>query len=193
MTSSKVRLLALFAAAAIFAAGCPKAEEETDAVSSADAASVPAKPASQKPEATGTPSYLQPAPNFTIKTLESGESLSLASLKGNVVLIDFWATWCPPCIEGLPITQAVYDKYKDKGLKVIAVSDEDKDTVKKFIDENKYTFPTYLDPEQSAFGAFEIRGIPTMVVIDREGRLVEKSVGLHPQSDIERMLAAAGI
>lgn len=134
----------------------------------------------------------KPAPDFDVVTL-TGEKLKLSSLKGKIVMIDFWATWCPPCREGLPITNKMHEQYAKSGLQVLTISDEDAITVSNFVKENKYTFPTYLDTTGDANGKFKIEGIPTLAVIDAEGNLSSYMVGLHSEEDVVAALKRAGL
>ena len=134
----------------------------------------------------------KPAPAFEVTSVD-GVKTKLADMKGKIVLIDFWATWCPPCRKGLPETQKSFDKYADKGLAVMAISAEDKATVTPFLKDNSYTFPTYLDGEGKANTAYGITGIPTVAVIDRDGKLVAYMVGLRDPEEILAALKKAGL
>src|SRR4051812_4521086 len=78
------------------------------------------------------------APDVSLPNARESGNFTVAGAKGKVILMDFWATWCGPCRESMPETQALFEKYKDRGLEVVAVSDEDRETVKKFIGENPY-------------------------------------------------------
>jgi len=132
------------------------------------------------------------APNFTVRTL-TGKKRSLKDFRGKVVMIDFWATWCFPCRLGLPETQRLAKAYKSKGLAVLAISDEDAETVSPFLKSNHYTFPAYLDAEARAATAYNIEGIPTVVVIDKRGRLVNYLVGLQDPATVQAALKKAGL
>ena len=132
------------------------------------------------------------APAFSVTALD-GKQTKLSDLKGKIVLIDFWATWCPPCRKGLPETQKFFEKYADKGLAVMAISAEDKGTVEPFLKENNYSFPTYLDAEGKTNTAYGITGIPTVAVIDREGKLVAFMIGLQDPETILAALKKAGL
>ncbi len=151
----------------------------------------PMEPASA-PESEAPVPIGKPAPDIEVTTLE-GKDVKLSSLRGHPVLIDFWATWCGPCREGLPITNKMHEEFSKKGLVVLAVSDEDKDTVAKFINENKYTFQTCLDANAAAAKVYKVTGIPTTVVVDAKGNLVAYQMGLEPEAALRESLAKAGI
>jgi thiol-disulfide isomerase/thioredoxin len=119
------------------------------------------------------------APQFSLQTT-AGKDMNLASEKGNVVLLDFWATWCPPCRASLPHLQKVYEdeKFKSDGLKVYAVNEgEDKAKAADYCKENNLTFPVPLDKSSSVGGKYLVRGIPTTVVIGRDGKVKKVFVG----------------
>jgi thiol-disulfide isomerase/thioredoxin/outer membrane lipoprotein-sorting protein len=125
------------------------------------------------------------ASDFTLTDTE-GNEVSLNSLRGKVVFIDFWATWCPPCRESLPHTQSLsqHEKVKSGDLVVLAVNArEDLDTVKKFMQDNNYSFRVLLDKDGKVMDSFKVRGIPTFVVIDREGKVAWVQVGFMPGSE----------
>jgi len=119
------------------------------------------------------------APGITLKTID-GKDVSLAGMKGKVVLVDFWATWCPPCKESLPHVQKVSaDKaLADKGLVVWATDDrETKDVVSAFLKQNSYTFTVLMDDKGAALQAYLVSGIPTTIVIGRDGTVKDAFVG----------------
>jgi peroxiredoxin len=134
----------------------------------------------------------RPAPAIRVKDL-NGVSHRLADFKGKVVLIDFWATWCPPCRKGLPETQRFYTQFRGKGLAVLTISDETKTTVQPFVRQNRFTFPVCLDPGGATNRAYKVEAIPTTVVIDRKGNLAAYNVGLAPREDILASLKKAGL
>ena len=111
-----------------------------------------------------------PAPELTLTDLE-GISHSLADFRGQVVLVNLWATWCEPCKEEMPALQAFYEKNKDKGFTIIAVNDGDPtEDVLQFVKEFGLTFPVWLDPTYIATEqAFKTLGLPSSYVIDRNG------------------------
>jgi thiol-disulfide isomerase/thioredoxin len=132
-----------------------------------------------------------PAPKLSFATL-SGKKVSLADYKGKVVLIDFWATWCPPCRKGLPFTDRLNKELRARGLQVMAVSNEEPALVKSFIKHFKFGFDVFLDHGEG-MEAFMSTGLPTTMIIDRNGNVVAKEVGLAPQSVTLANLAKAGL
>jgi peroxiredoxin len=134
----------------------------------------------------------QPAPDVEFTTME-GQKVKLSSFKGKIVLIDFWATWCPPCRKGLPITNKMNELYASKGLQVVTVSNENAPKIAQFIKENKYTFPAFRDPSNDAARTYKVNGIPTMVIVDARGNLSSYSVGLEAEDDVVANLKKAGL
>jgi len=130
--------------------------------------------------------------DFTLSDL-AGKSWHLRDLKGKVVLVNFWATWCAPCRKEMPDLQALYDKYKDRGLVVLSISDEEIAKVTPFIAERKISYPVLLDPGRKVNEAFVVEGIPKSFVYDREGKLVAQSIDMRTRSQFQQMLAEAGL
>jgi len=130
--------------------------------------------------------------DFTLTDL-SGKSWTLHELKGKVVLVNFWATWCPPCRSEMPDMEALYKKFKDQGFVVLAISDEEADKVKPYIAQYRYSYPILLDPGRKVHEAFNIEGIPKSFVYDREGKLVAQSMDMRTKRQFLEMLAAAGL
>jgi thiol-disulfide isomerase/thioredoxin len=134
----------------------------------------------------------RPAPDFTLTALD-GSTLSLSALRGDVVLVDFWATWCGPCKYAMPGLQKLHETYGDKGVRVIALSVDQKgvEVVRPFIEANGYTFPVAMADEavRRAYGG--IPSIPTTVVIRPDGTVFEVLVGAHPYEDYEKVALAA--
>ncbi len=119
----------------------------------------------------------EPIPSFVVKTLK-GVDTSLASVAGNVVLLNFWATWCPPCRTEMPSIQILNDKLKASAFKVFAISVAEKPaTVTEFLKTNPYSFPMYLDESGSASAPFAGQGIPTTFILDKQGRAIAGMVG----------------
>ncbi|HEX9026040.1 MAG TPA: TlpA disulfide reductase family protein [Clostridium sp.] len=115
--------------------------------------------------------------DFKLKDL-NGQELSLSDLKGKKVFLNFWATWCPPCKAEMPEIEKLYQETKDNDLVIVTVEiGESLDTVKPFIDSNKYSFKVLLDPDQSVATKYNIASIPTSYFIDAEGYIISKHVG----------------
>ncbi len=119
-----------------------------------------------------------PAPDFTLTNI-AGEPVSLSQYRGQVVILNFWATWCPPCREEMPSMETLYRKYKDQGLVILAVSvDENGESaVKKFLQQTPYTFPILLDSENVSQHIYGVFRFPESFIIDRNGVIVEKIIG----------------
>ena len=135
-----------------------------------------------------------PAPDFSVSTLEGAE-FALAAHRGEVILVNFWATWCGPCIIEIPDLQRLYDTYQDRGLTVLGVSVEDgeDDLVREFVAEYTMTYPVAISMEMAdEFGG--VYGLPTTFVIDKNGQIVERVIGLFPTEEmiprLEALLAA---
>lgn len=124
------------------------------------------------------PSRLKPAKDFSAPSL-NGRPLRLADYKGKVVLLNFWATWCPPCREEMPGMERLYQRYKDKGFVVLAVSvdSEGGPVVVPFVKEHKLTFPIGLDPKMDVADRYGVRGLPSSFIMDRTGALVAMALG----------------
>jgi peroxiredoxin len=130
--------------------------------------------------------------DFTLSDLQ-GKSWHLRELKGKVVLVNFWATWCPPCRKEMPDLQALYDKYKDQGFVVLSISDEEAAKVSPFVTERNISYPVLLDPGRKVNEAFVVEGIPKSFVYDREGKLVAQSIDMRTRGQFQQMLAQAGL
>jgi thiol-disulfide isomerase/thioredoxin len=128
-----------------------------------------------------------------MRWLNANGSETWDKLKGKVVLVDFWATWCPPCVEHLPECQALYDKYKDRGLVVVGVHAQlDADSCAPFVEEHHYSFPIAIDSGRTA-QAFTVESWPTYFLVDTSGKLVSGFVHELPTSDvIEELLKGSG-
>jgi len=135
----------------------------------------------------------KPAVNFTVKDID-GKTVKLADLRGKVVVVDFWATWCGPCKASFPFLQKVYEKYKDNpSVRILAFNTWENETgtkreelVKKFMADNKYTFPVVYD--EGYVEKYGVEGIPTKFIIDKNGKLQFKSVGfMNGQKMIDEM------
>jgi peroxiredoxin len=130
--------------------------------------------------------------DFTLSDLQ-GNPWHLRDLKGKVVLVNFWATWCPPCRKEMPDLQALYDRYKDQGFVVVSISDEEAAKVQPFIAEQKITYPVLLDPGRKINDLFQVEGIPKSFVYNREGKLVAQSIDMRTRNQFQAMIAEAGL
>jgi cytochrome c biogenesis protein CcmG/thiol:disulfide interchange protein DsbE len=113
----------------------------------------------------------QPAPELTLFDLD-GRQVSLSDFKGQVVLLNNWATWCPPCREEMPEFKAYYKKYKDEGFQILAVeAGQPEDEVRAFVEQQGLEFIILLDPENLSLVTFQHSSLPNSFVIDRRGHL----------------------
>jgi len=130
--------------------------------------------------------------DFTLNDLQ-GKRWHLLDLRGKVVLVNFWATWCPPCRKEMPDLDALYNKFKDQGLVVLAISDEQAAKVAPFIGERKISYPVLLDPGRKVNELFQVEGIPKSFVFDREGKMVAQSIDMRTRNQFLEMLGQAGL
>ena len=130
--------------------------------------------------------------DFTLTDLD-GNNWTLRQLTGKVVLVNFWATWCPPCRKEIPDLDAIYGELRDKGLVILAISDEDRAKVVPFIAEHKVPYTILLDPGRHVNDLFVVRGIPKSFVYDRSGRLVAESIDMRTRKQFMEMLGRAGL
>ena len=127
-------------------------------------------------------------------TAVDGSSVDLSKLRGKVVLVDFWATWCPPCRGEVPNVVAAYQKYHDKGFEIVGVSlDQDKDALTSFIKTHGMVWPQYFDGkgwDNAIATANGVRSIPAMWLIGKDGKLITKNAREDLDGDVARALAA---
>ena len=133
------------------------------------------------------------APDFTGELID-GTSITLSELQGKPVIINFWATWCGPCVKEMPAFERLKDDFGDK-IGIIAVNcGDDAGTVKDFVEENGYTFPVVLDEEYSISMLYPTNSIPYTVVVDAEGKVTHISTGaLDADTMYERYKEALGV
>jgi cytochrome c biogenesis protein CcmG/thiol:disulfide interchange protein DsbE len=119
-----------------------------------------------------------PAPNFTFPDL-NGLQVSLSDHRGKVVLVNIWATWCPPCKEEMPSMQKLYEKFKGENFEILAVSIDStgRDAVAPFMRTMNLTFPALLDPKGDIGSLYGATGVPESFVIDKDGIVVKKIIG----------------
>ena len=116
--------------------------------------------------------------DFTLSNL-AGNSIRLADFKGNVVLLNFFATWCPPCREEMPAIEKIFQAYQDQHFVVVGVANDaqGKTVVAPFVEKYQLTFPVVLDSEQAASKQYLVRGIPVTYLLDRQGRIAGRYEG----------------
>ena len=118
------------------------------------------------------------APSFSLPTLGSGQSMGLSKYKGRVVYVDFWASWCGPCRESLPMLNELRNELKRKGFEVLAINlDENTDDAKAFLKQFPVSYPVLLDPEGRIPEKYELPGMPTSFMIDKKGNVAKIHVG----------------
>jgi peroxiredoxin len=119
------------------------------------------------------------APDFTLETL-AGEQVALSDLRGKVVLVNFWASWCPPCRAEMPAIERVYRSHKDLGLEVLAINttnQDDRAAGAAFVQEFGLTFPVPLDLTGAVSASYNLRGLPSTYFIDKQGFIRSVVVG----------------
>lgn len=127
----------------------------------------------------------KPAPDFKLKGLDD-QDVALADLKGQVVVLDFWATWCGPCVVSLPKIDKLHQEKKDAGVKVFAVNlREDKELVQGFMTSKKLSLPVLLDSEGATGEAYQAQAIPQTVVIGKDGTIAKVFVGAGPNTEAQ--------
>jgi peroxiredoxin len=132
----------------------------------------------------------QAAPEFSMKSLD-GRTVSRDALRGKVVLLDFWATWCGPCREEMPVMEKLGEELKSRGVEVWGVTDERADVARQWLAERKRTLPTLLDADGTLFRHYGIERIPVIMVIRGDGRVSSYVVGLRSERDLRADIAKA--
>ena len=162
---------------------------------------LPSEPAEPRPQSTvrapqisiaglGTGSQ---APLFELESAD-GEMVGLEDYRGQVVLLNFWATWCAPCRIEMPLLQSTFESFKDQGLVILGIDfDEPADLVDAFGDELGLTFPLLLDPGGKVQQQYKVRGYPTTVILDREGRIQSYHIGVLTHSQLDGYMQIAGL
>lgn len=138
---------------------------------------------------------LKKAPGFALESLDGAE-IDLKSLQGKTVLIDFWASWCGPCKEALPLTQRLHEEFREKGVVVLGINSEPAVAARQFVRDQGYTFTTLIDEGGEVSARYRVRGIPATVIIDREGIVRSYTVGYEGPVSEQRLrseLARVGV
>jgi len=155
----------------------------------------PAQTISETPNASTYEKYKVKSgfkPTFTLKNA-SGENVSLSDYKGQVVILNFWASWCPPCIDEMPELQAVHDSLGEgKVLLAINLTDGQRETrelADKFLAKNGYDMNVLYDTEGKAFTSFRLTSIPQTFIIDKEGMVIYNIAGATDKATIDALVA----
>jgi Peroxiredoxin len=129
------------------------------------------------------------APDFSLKT-STGQSIVLSKLKGKIVVVNFWATWCGPCRAEIPGFMEVYEKYKSKGLEIVGVSLDQGgwEDVKPFAQKFNISYPVVLGNQRIAEQYGDIDAIPTTFIIDKDGNIVGRHIGYMKKEDFENAI-----
>jgi cytochrome c biogenesis protein CcmG/thiol:disulfide interchange protein DsbE len=135
------------------------------------------------------------APDFQLPGID-GQKVKLSDFKGQVVYVDFWATWCPPCRESFPWMESMHQRYQNLGLKIVAISlDQKSDLIKSFLKEHKAGFTILQDKEGNVAESYNVKGMPSSYLVDRKGNIRLKHAGFNDgdkaplESQIKQLLA----
>ncbi len=129
-----------------------------------------------------------PAPELMLEQLPGGQ-LSVQELAGDVILLNTWATWCPPCRKELPALEAVYRRYRERGFIVLGVNiGEARDVVERFVTRSGLTFPILLDPDEASLRAFGTISLPSSFLIDRLGTVRARWIGATCERELEEAI-----
>jgi peroxiredoxin len=130
--------------------------------------------------------------DFTLKDLH-GKKVTLSDLRGKIVLVNFWATWCPPCRAEMPELDAIYTHFQAQGLVVLSITDEDPFKANSFVAPNKYHPPVLIDSDNKVHKLFHVEGIPRTFVFNRDGKLVAEAIDQRTQRQFLKMLSETGL
>ncbi len=175
-------MLAIALAALVVIQGCATSNPDSDRG---------AGTGSQTVKLEAAPAVGHPAPDFALKDLD-GNTVRLSDLRGKVVFINFWATWCPPCRAEMPEIEALHQEYKDKGVLVLGVDiAESENTVRQYIQQGGFSWTIVLDSTGEVARDYQIAAIPTSFFLDKEGIIRAVKVGAMTKREMEDKLAEA--
>lgn len=148
---------------------------------------------SRPPGELRAPGLGEEVPTFTLRK-DDGQVVSLADFKGKILVLNFWATWCAPCIEEMPSLNRLAERYAGKGLEIVAISvDEDPDAYRDFLAKNQIQFLTLRDPSRRISEHYGTFKLPESYIISREGRLLNKIIGAADWTDAQMLSYFEGI
>jgi peroxiredoxin len=130
--------------------------------------------------------------DFTLTDLQ-GKAWTLRELRGKVVLVNFWATWCPPCRKEIPDLDALSKEFGPKGLVILGISDETSDRIDLFLKRQEINYPVLLDAESAVHKQFHVEGIPKSFLYGRDGKLAAVAIDMRTRGQFLRMLESAGM
>jgi thiol-disulfide isomerase/thioredoxin len=133
----------------------------------------------ESPKKSQVAAEKNPAPEVSVVSIADGSNLKLSDLKGKVVLLNFWATWCPPCREEIPSMMKLNTFMAGKPFQMVAISVDEggKPAVKSFFKESGFLLPAYIDESGSSAKAYGVTGVPESFIIDKQGIIVKKVIG----------------
>ena len=143
-------------------------------------------------ELTSTETAVELFPGFTLPDLQGGE-VSLGDLAGKVVLVVFWATWCPPCVAEVPVLNELQETYADRGLQVVAIAVDPRESAEKigkFVEDKGVAY-TVLKGTRDTGRRYRVQGIPTTYLVGRDGRQLQRFIGYTQHEVIEQAIVAA--
>lgn len=135
----------------------------------------------------------KPAPEFTLRDITTGEVVSLESVRGKPIVVNFWATWCVPCYAEHPHLVAAARQYGDQAMFVGVIYDDEEEAVNRFLRQYGHSYPVLRDPDGRAAIAYGIFGVPETFFIDASGTIVAKHVGPLDQSALQQYLSRIGV
>jgi thiol-disulfide isomerase/thioredoxin len=139
-----------------------------------------------------SPEVDRPAPDFNLERLEGGK-IQLSELQGRPVLVNFWATWCGPCVEEMPILEKSYQKHAGEYTLLAVNAGESPEQIQDFIKQMGLTFDVMLDPQNKVQGLYRLRGYPTSFLIDSDGVIRVQQIGPLSEKQLETYLQRVGV